>query len=110
MGRLAPLMRTRTYWFGRSRPCGFGTEIRTRNVPVCGLNDGSVNVMRPVNGNSVPSTITISASNACACGSLSSPVCCSRRMRAISFSETLKFTHIGESTATVVSCEFCALT
>jgi len=31
-------------------------------------------------------------------------------MRAISFSETLKFTHIGESTETVVSCAFCALT
>ena len=109
-GRTEPCRRVRTNWFGRSRPCGFSTLARSRNVPVCGLYDGSAKVMRPAAGKVEPSTRTISTANCRFGGSLSLPSRTSRWTRSYSFSEMLKLIHIGESTDTVVSWLFCALT
>ena len=59
-GRRAPFMRARTYWLGRSTAFGLAKLARSRNVPVCGLNEGSAKVILPVCGNVVPSTSTSS--------------------------------------------------
>ena len=103
LGRVAPFTRTRTYWFGRSTPCGLSTDARTRNVPVCALNAGSVNVMLPVNGNTWPSTSTTSTTYLLLGARRSRPLSAWSRRLCSSFSDRLKFTHIGDSTATVVS-------
>ena len=108
-GRVAPLMRARTYWFGRRRPWGLSTEARIRNVPVCALNEGSVNVTLPVYGNICPSTSTISTTYLLFGARRKRPLSAWSRRLCISFSDRLKFTHIGESTATVVSWAFCWL-
>ncbi len=93
----------RTYWFGRSTPFGLSTEARIRNVPVCGLYEGSANVMRPVCGKVVPSPSSISTTKLEDGGIRRAPALTSRRRRSTSFSEMLKLTHIGVSTDTVVS-------
>ena len=62
-GRMAPVSRTRTYWLGRSTPAGLFTVARSRNVPVVGLYDGSANVIAPVYGKRLPSTISTSTMN-----------------------------------------------
>ena len=73
-GRIAPVSRARTYWFGRSTPLGLSTVARIRNVPVCELYDGSANVIRPVYGNSVPSTSSISTTKWPPSGSSQQPL------------------------------------
>ena len=108
LGRTAPISRVRTYWFGRSMPSGLSTDARIRNVPVCGLYDGSAKVIRPLFGKIDPSTSSISTMKALFSGSRISPAFASLRMRSISFSEMLKLIHIGVSTDTVVSCAFFA--
>jgi hypothetical protein len=66
--------------------------------------------MRPVYGNTEPSTISISTAKRPPSGSLSRPLRTSSRMRSIAFSDTLKLIHIGVRTDTVVNCAFCGLT
>ena len=106
LGRMEPVRRTRTYWLGRSTPAGLFTVARNRKVPVVGLYDGSANVIAPVYGKRLPSTISTSTMNLPPSGSFNWPARTSLRMRSISFSEMLKLIHIGVSTETVVSCEF----
>ena len=57
----------------------------------------------------MPSTISISTMKRPPSGSRSKPLRTSSRTRCNSFSETLKLIHIGDSTETVVNCEFVAL-
>ena len=73
-------------------------------MPVCGLNDGvgksdlsGVRKDRAVDENDFDDVVLVLRAR---CSSPSRP---GRGISAISFSERLKFTHIGESTATVVS-------
>ena len=102
MGRMAPFSRARTYWLGRRTPLGLSTLARIRKVPVCGLKEESAKVIRPVCGKTVPSTRMISTTKLLFRGMRISPFFSWSRNAAIWFSERLKLTHMGESTATVV--------
>ncbi len=106
-GRTPPLSRARTYWLGRSTPLGLLTVARIRKVPVCALYDGSAKVILPLKGKTLSSGCTSSTVMFMSGGSFRRPSRMSFWMRRNSFSDRLKFTHIGDSTDTVVSCAFC---